>query len=150
MKILTKYVVKPFFIMYYYGWYFRTWNIYFIIVCSCYCVVHAVRLQFKHLCRRIDKQYKRNMQKLNNNPALCPVGILPRVAKKLTAFCHNPRHLYWRHMPLRYFTESCKTLQPLPQSSTTFSTTSLMDSGHSKRVQLSECLVGQHVFRWNH
>jgi len=45
--------------------------------------MHAVSLQFKRLCRRIDMQYKQNMQNLETNTdRLCLVGILPRVVKK--------------------------------------------------------------------
>jgi len=86
--------------------YFETWNIYFIIVSSCYCVVCVVSLQFKLLCRSIDTQYKQHLQKdcqfYRRN---FTSRYFTESCKKITAFCHNYRHTDTR----RYFTESCKT-----------------------------------------
>jgi hypothetical protein len=56
----------------------------FIIVSSYYCVVHAISLQFKLLCRRIDTLYKQHLQK----------------------DCQFYRRTYTR----RYFTENCKKI----------------------------------------
>jgi len=57
--------------------------------------VHVVSLQFKRLCKRIDRQYKQNMQKFATTTdgytdGICPVGILLRVENKLQ---HLPQSL---------------------------------------------------------
>jgi hypothetical protein len=91
--------------------------------------VHAARLQFKRLCRRIDRQYKQNMQKLDNNTdGLCPVDIFSRVAKQLQLFATITDGL----CPIDILSRVAKKLQPLPQSPTDFPTTSLTDGAHSK------------------
>ena len=125
----------------------------------------VVSLQFKRLCRRIDRQYKQNMQKLDTNTdGLCPVGILPRDAKQLqhfatitdglscryftescktiTAICHNHRRLYRQNMSRWYFTKSCKTI----------TTPAIITDGWCtfQCVPLSDCLVSWHSYRWNH
>jgi len=118
--------------------------------------VRVVSLQFKHLCRRIDRQYKQNMQKFDTNTdsdtdRMCAAGILPRIEKKLqhlpqspteipmecvlsvfyqelkknNSIFHNHRRPYRRNLSRRYFTESYKKLQPMPQSLTHFPTEAL-------------------------
>ena len=93
------------------------WNMkyLFIIISSCYCVVRAVSLQFKLLCRRIDTQYKQHLQK--------DCQFYRRVyqrtgtrryfiesCKKITAFCHNYQRIYRWNSTRRYFTESYKKI----------------------------------------
>jgi hypothetical protein len=73
--------------------------------------VRAVRLQFKRLCRRIDRQYKQNMQKLDNNTdGLCPVGILLRVAKKLSFLPQSPTAIPTAYVPSVFYRELEKNL----------------------------------------
>ena len=108
-------------------------------------------------------QYKHNIQKLDTNTdgqtdGLCPVGILPRVAKKLQhfatitngqtdGFCpvcilsrvvKNLQHCatiiddYTDGLcPVGILPIVTKQLQPLPQSSTSLSTKSATDGAHS-------------------
>ena len=91
--------------------YFETWNIYFIIVSSCYCVVCVVSLQFKLLCRSINTQYKQHLQKdcqfYRRNFTR---RYFTESCKTITAFYHNYRRVYRRPGTRRYFTESCKKI----------------------------------------
>jgi hypothetical protein len=91
MKILTKYVVKPYF--YDVILWMIFWNIkYFLYNClllllCCACCKFAIQA----FVQRIDRQYKQNLQKIDsftdgNTDGLLPVGIVPRVAEKLRHF----------------------------------------------------------------
>ena len=119
-------------------------------------------------------QYKHNIQKLDTNTdgqtdGLCPVGILPRVAKKLQHFatitngqtdkfcpvCILPRvvknlqHCVTiidgytdRLCPVGILPIVTKQLQPLPQSSTSLPTKSATDGAHSNE---GDCQIVQSV-----
>jgi hypothetical protein len=81
--------------------------------------MRAVRLQFKHLCRRIDRQYKQNMQKLDKNTdsktnGLCTVGILQRVAKQLQECATFTDGITDSICPVGILPRVAKKLQPLP------------------------------------
>jgi len=96
--------------------------------------VRAVSLQFKLLCRRINRQYNQNTQKiysiLPQSPTTIPTDYDPSVfhreLQKNYSPCHNQWRQYWRFWPVGISQRVAKQLQPLPQSLTDIPTDILM------------------------
>ena len=80
------------------------------MVSPCYCVVCAVRLQFKILWQGYIKKNKKNFMFYRRNITR---RYLTESWKKFTGLCHTHRWLYRRVMFHQYFTVSCKKITGL-------------------------------------
>jgi len=95
--------------------------------------VCAVKLQFKLLCKRIDRQYKKNMQKLDTTPTTRPTTCYPSVFHRELQKNYN----ILPHSPMAIITDA--VIGGITNGWRTF-----------QCVRLSDCLVGRHNYRWNH
>jgi hypothetical protein len=84
------------------------------MVSPCYCVVCAVRLQFKIFWQCYIKKNKKN---LRFHRRVYRRTITHRYftesCKKITGLCHNHWRIYRRTITRRYFIESCKKITGL-------------------------------------
>jgi hypothetical protein len=79
------------------------------MVSPCYCVVCAVRLQFKIFWQRyIKKEKKITVSPTDYNPS-----VFNKELQNNYVLCHNHRRICWRTITRRYFTESCKKITGL-------------------------------------
>jgi len=80
------------------------------MVSLCYCVVCAVRLQFKILWQGYIEKNKKNFMFYRR---IITRRYFTESWKKFTELSHTHRQLYWRTLTRRYFTESCKKITGL-------------------------------------
>jgi len=90
------------------------------MVSPCYCVVCAVKLQFKILWQGYIEKNKKNFMFYRRHITR---WYFTESWKKFTGLCHTHRWLYRRTITRRYFTESCKKNYGIvPHSPTTLPT----------------------------
>jgi len=84
------------------------------MVSPCYCVVCAVRLQFKIFLTGLHKKNKKNLRfhRRVYRRTITRRYFIER-CKKITGLCHNGWRICWRNITRRYFTESCKKITGL-------------------------------------
>jgi hypothetical protein len=84
------------------------------MVSPCYCVVCAVRLQFKILWQGYIKKNKKNFMFYRREYRRNITGrYFTESWKTFTGLCHCHRRIYRRTITRRYFTESCKKITGL-------------------------------------
>ena len=92
---------------------------YFIIVCSCYCVVCAVSLQFKRLCKRIDMQYNKTCKSLRQTPTDYVPSVFYQELQKIHSIVpQSPTNIPTDCVPSVFYRELQKNYSMVPQSLT--------------------------------
>jgi hypothetical protein len=90
------------------------------MVSPCYCVVCAVRLQFKILWQGYIEKNKKNFMFYQRHITR---RYFTESWKKFMGLCHSHRRLYRRTITRRYFTENCKKIYEIvPHSPTALPT----------------------------
>jgi hypothetical protein len=132
MKILTKYVVKPYFYdvilwMIFWNMKYLFYNCLLLLLC-CACCKFAIQA----FVQRINRQYKQNLQKIDSfTDGFLPVDIVLRVAKQLRHFATLSDSYTNEMVPVGILLRVVKKLRPLPHSPTYIPTHSPIDGAHS-------------------
>ena len=132
MKILTKYVVKPYFYnvilwMIFWNMKYLFYNCLLLLLC-CACCKFAIQV----FVQRINRQYKQNLQNIGSfTDGFLPIGIVLRVAKQLRHYATLSDSYTDGMVPVGILPRVAKKLRPLPYSPTYIPTHSPTDGAHS-------------------